>query len=119
MLSLNNDLHVLISKFQRTLQRKFEGLDKLPKKLESWYELTFTDFTKELKKKKIKLSLGEEVEWEDYFTVEQQKALEIKSQISKTDKVIDAMVYELYDLTDEEIGIIENNLNNKHNGNKN
>jgi type I restriction-modification system DNA methylase subunit len=111
MLSYHNDLHVLISKFQRTLQRKFEGLDKLPKKLESWYELTFTDFTKELKKKKIKLSLGEEVEWEDYFTVEQQKALEIKSQISKTDKVIDAMVYELYDLTDEEIGIIENNLN--------
>ena len=35
------------------------------------------------------------------------------------DKEIDAMVYELYDLTDEEIAIIENNLNNKHNGNKN
>ena len=29
------------------------------------------------------------------------------------------MVYELYGLTDEEIAIIENNLNNKHNGNKN
>ena len=97
-----------VHKFQRTLQRKFEGLDKLPKKLENWYELTFTDFVKELKKKKIKLSLRDEAEWEDYFLLEQQKAIEIKAQITKTDKKIDAMVYELYGLTDEEIAIIEN-----------
>lgn len=108
ILSLNKDLKEVSSKFQRTLQRKFEVLQKLPKKLENWYELTFTDFVKELKKKKIKLSLAEEAEWEDYFIKEQQKAIEIKAQITKTDKEIDAMVYELYGLTDEEIVIIEN-----------
>ena len=107
ILSSNKNLQEVSSKFQRTLQRKFEVLEKLPKKLENWYELTFTDFVKELKNKKIKLSLTEEAEWEDYFLVEQQKALEIKAQITKTDKEIDDMVYELYGLTDEEIAIVE------------
>ncbi len=96
------------NKFQRTLQRKFKGLDKLPKKLESWYELSYAEFIKELAKKKIKLSLSEEAEWEDYFTTEQQKALALKSQIDQTDKEIDAMVYELYGLTEEEIDIVKN-----------
>ena len=106
MLSLNNDLKDSASKFQRTLQRKFEGLE-INKKLESWYELTFTEFVKELGKKKIKLSLSEEAEWEDYFLQEQQKALALKQQIDSTDQQIDKMVYELYGLTDEEIKIVE------------
>lgn len=108
MLSLNKNLQEASSKFQRTLQRKFEGLEKLPKKFDNWYELTFTDFVLELKKKKIKLSLAEEAEWEEYFLIEQQKCLETKKQIDATDKEIDNMVYKLYDLTDEEITIIEN-----------
>ena len=107
ILSSNKDLQEVSSKFQRILQRKFEGLEKLPKKLENWYLLTFAEFIKELKKKKIKLSLVEEAEWEDYFLAEQERAVAIKSQINKTDKEIDAMVYKLYDLTDEEIQIIE------------
>ena len=108
ILSLNKDLQEVSSKFQRILQRKFEGLENISKKLENWYELTFTDFVKELKKKKIKLSLTEEAEWEDHFVLEQVKALEIKAQITKTEKEIDVMVYELYGLTDEEIAIIDN-----------
>lgn len=93
-------------KFKRTLQRKFEGLE-INKKLENWYELTFADFVKELSKKKIKLSLSEEAEWEDYFLQEQQKAVAIKKEIDATDKEIDRMVYELYGLTEEEIKIVE------------
>ena len=108
ILSSNKNLQEVSSKFQRALQRKFEVLEKLPKKLENWYELTFADFIKELKKKKIVLSFDDEGKWEDFFLPEQQKAIEIKAQITKTDKEIDAMVYELYDLTDEEIAIIEN-----------
>lgn len=108
ILSSNKNLQEVSSKFCRTLQRNFESLEKLPKKLENWYELTFNDFVKELKKKKIKLSLSEEAEWEDYFKLEQQKAQETKVQITKIDKEIDTMVYELYDLTDEEIAMVEN-----------
>ena len=70
--------------------------------------LTFADFVKELKKKKIKLSLSEEAEWEDYFLQEQQKAVALKTQIDQTDAAIDTMVYELYGLTADEIQIVEN-----------
>lgn len=107
MLSSNKELQEQSSKFKRTLQRKFEGLE-INKKLESWYELTFAEFVKELGKKKIKLSLSEESEWEDYFLQEQQKAVALKQQIDSTDQQIDKMVYELYGLTEEEIQIVEN-----------
>lgn len=102
-----NELNTQSTKFQRTIQRKFE-LENLSKKLESWYLLTYSEFVKELGKKKIKLSLAQEAEWEDYFLQEQQKAITLKNEIDATDKAIDAMVYELYGLTQEEIEIVEN-----------
>jgi type I restriction-modification system DNA methylase subunit len=107
MLSLNKDLNDYSQKFHRTLQREFEEIDKLSKKLESWYELTYADFLKELKKKKVDLSLGQKAEWEDYFLAEQEKAMALKGQIDQTDKEIDAMVYALYGLSEEEIEIVE------------
>ena len=108
MLSLNQEIQEVSQKFQRTLQRKFE-LNDLPKKLQDWYLLSYGEFIKELAKKKIKLSLSQEAEWEDYFSQEQQKAVALKQQIDTTDKEIDKMVYELYGLTEEEIAIVENN----------
>jgi REP element-mobilizing transposase RayT len=109
ILDLNKELQEVSSKFQRSLQRQFpEELEKLPKKLQDWYELSYASFIKELKKKKIKLSLSQEAEWEDYFLSEQEKATNLKTQIDQTDKEIDQMVYELYGLTEEEIEIVEN-----------
>ncbi len=107
MLQLKKEIKDTALKFQRAIQRKFE-IESLPKKIESWYELSFADFVKELGKKKIKLSLSEEAEWEDYFLQEQQKAIALKQQITTTDQETDKMVYELYGLTDEEIEIVEN-----------
>jgi hypothetical protein len=107
MMSLNQELQTKSQKFQRTIQRKFD-LEDLPKKLQDWYNLSYSEFIKELAKKKIKLSLPNEAEWEDYFTQESKKALDLKAQIDATDKVIDKMVYELYGLSEEEIEIVEN-----------
>ncbi|MET3731140.1 Eco57I restriction-modification methylase domain-containing protein [Moheibacter stercoris] len=107
LIKYNNQLQEQSQRFQRTIQRKFE-LEDLPKKLQEWYLLSYAEFIKELAKKKIKLSLSEEAEWEDYFTTEAKKVLAIKNQIDTTDKEIDKMVYQLYGLTDEEIEIIEN-----------
>ena len=106
MLSLNRELQDLSQKFQRMLLRKFE-LEKLSTKLQEWYLLDFSDFIKELKRLKVKLSLSQESEWEEYFLEEKSKAIAIDSEIKATDKEIDSMVYRLYDLTDEEIKIIE------------
>lgn len=108
MLSLNKDLQTNSAKFIRTLQRKFaEPLPTLPKKLETWYTLPFAEFVKELQKKKIKLSLSEEAEWEDYFLTEQAKAVALHTQIEQTDQEIDTMVYALYGLNEAEITLVE------------
>ena len=108
MLSLNKELQIHTQKFQRALEREF-ALDSLPKKLENWYLLSFGDFIKELEKKKVKLSLSQKAEWEDYFLQESKKALALKTDIETTDTEIDQMVYELYGLTKEEIEIVEKN----------
>ncbi|MFZ4401539.1 MAG: hypothetical protein ACOYO1_16015, partial [Bacteroidales bacterium] len=68
---------------------------------------SYPEFIKELAKKKVKLSLSQEAEWEDYFNQESKKALELKTTIDATDKEIDKMVYALYGLTEEEIKIVE------------
>ncbi|WP_369765313.1 DNA methyltransferase [Flavobacterium sp. WC2429] len=99
-------LQEVTGKFHRTLHRKFE-LKDLPKKLQDWHLLSYAEFIKELVKKKVKLSLSQEAEWEDYFISERKKALDLKAQIDATDKEIDTMVYELYGLSEEEINIVE------------
>jgi REP element-mobilizing transposase RayT len=78
-------------------------------KLSNWNELSFKDFCKELEKQKIKLTISEQAELMQYFETEQTKANTIQQIITQTDKEIDQMVYQLYELTTEEIAIIENN----------
>ena len=69
--------------------------------------MDFGQFLKELEKQKIKLSLPQQAEWMHYFNTEKQKANDIQHTISQTDKEIDQLVYKLYELTEEEIKIVE------------
>ena len=64
-------------------------------------------FLKELTKQKIKLPLSDQQEWLDYFEEQKAKANTIKHLIHQTDAEIDAMVYQLYGLTDEDIKTVE------------
>ena len=106
MLFLNKNLQELSQKFQRMIVREF-GLEKISTKLQNWYLLNFTEFIKELSKVKVKLNLSQKADWEDYFIAEKSKAETLNNEITKTDKEIDRMVYELYGLNEEEIRIVE------------
>jgi len=106
MTELNKTFQAKKTKFLKRVKDNF-NLDKLSKKLEAFYEQDFKTFVAELKKKKIKLSLVEQDEWEEYFEAYQKELLALQAQIDKTDKEIDAMVYKLYGLSDEEIAVVE------------
>ncbi len=106
IISESSNLTNLRKQFINLLLNKYE-IGKLSKKLQNWYEIEFKDFLKELKKAKIELGLSEEAEWMLYFNEQKEKAQIIKSEIEKTDKEIDQMVYELYGLSEEEIKIVE------------
>jgi type I restriction-modification system DNA methylase subunit len=105
---LTAEQQAICSKFTRNLQREY-NLEKLSGKLENWFQTPFNEFLKELEKSKVKLTLSQKAEWEDYFVQEQKKSLDIKHQIDTTDKEIDLMVYTLYGLSEQEIKIVENN----------
>jgi hypothetical protein len=106
MLSLNAQLQQKRSRFLRRLQENFEDV-KITGTLETFDTLSFADFVKELKKQKIKLTLSQQDEWEEYFDQYKSECNSISEQIAESDKKIDRMVYELYGLTEEEIKVVE------------
>ena len=108
MLALNKKLQEISQKFQRMITREF-GLEKISTKLQNWYLLNFDEFIKELSKAKVKLSLSQKADWEDYFIAEKSKAETLDNEIEMMDKEIDGMVYELYGLSEEEIRVVEKN----------
>lgn len=112
----------LQNKFLDYLFHQFK-IVKFSRKLEDWQIIDFGDFIKELNKaikstnkERAKENLNlvpeltkkDEFEWMELFEENKKKAQELLSQIAKTEKEIDQMVYELYGLTEEEIAIVEN-----------
>jgi len=106
MLELNKQLQAKKIKFLNRTNDNFE-IDKISKKLEVFYNYDFKTFVSELKKQKIKLSLVQQDEWEEYFNAYKNEINQLQNEINTTDKQIDKMVYELYGLTEEEIKIVE------------
>jgi tRNA1(Val) A37 N6-methylase TrmN6 len=106
MLELNKTLQTKKQKFLKRIKDNF-NLDKLSKKLEAFYKHDFKTFLAELKKKKVILSLLQQDEWEEYFENYQKELTTLQTQIDNTDKEIDAMVYELYGLSEDEVAVVE------------
>jgi hypothetical protein len=108
ILKLNLELKESLNKFQKRLKTDYNLL-KLSSSIENFYDLSPSDFFSELKKLKIELKAVEKDDLQEYFESHKNKILTLKSNIDKTDKEIDQMVYELYGLTNEEIKIVEAN----------
>ncbi|MEQ3655372.1 MAG: N-6 DNA methylase [Dokdonia sp.] len=106
MIELKEQENLLINGFVELLQSKL-SINKPSKKLQNWNLLDFGILLKELKKLKVRLSLEEEAEWMQYFKTQKLKAEQLKTDIEKTEREIDQMVYKLYELNQEEITIVE------------
>ncbi len=105
MLSLNSQLQEKRSRFIRRLSENFESI-KITNALQMFDQLDFKGFTAELKKQKIKLTLVQQDEWEDYFNQYREACQELSEEINATDNEIDQRVFDLYGLTQEERDII-------------
>ncbi len=108
MLDLTKQLQTSKQNFLNELH-----LEKIPQKLQKFEELELDDFVKEYTKaKKIKFAdkLQErnfKNDWLALFENDKKAVSELKEQIAKTEKEIDAMVYALYGLSEDEIAIVE------------
>lgn len=75
---------------------------KISQKLKKPYKLNEQDFFEELKKQKVKPSLKEFIDAKEGW----QELKNIYEQINQTDNEIDEMVFDLYELTQEERKIV-------------
>ena len=108
MLSLHFQLQEKRSRFLRRLTENLEGV-KVTTALQTFDELDFAGFVADLKKQKIKLTLVQQDEWEDYFTQYQAACQQLRDQIAQTDSEIDQRVFDLYGLTAEEREVVMSN----------
>ncbi len=105
MLTLHLQLQEKRSRFLHRLSENFEGL-KMTNALQQFDTMDFKGLMAELKKQKIKLSLSQQDEWEDYFNERVAECQELTEQIKATDNEIDNRVFDLYGLTEEERKIV-------------
>ncbi|MGN0728053.1 Eco57I restriction-modification methylase domain-containing protein [Treponema sp.] len=103
MLALNENLQKKSGNFLKVVKQTF-ALEKISTKLETFYDLDFDGFMKELKQK---VTPKTKLEWLEIFEDTKNQLQELQTQITATDKEINALVYKLYDLTAEEIAIVE------------
>jgi len=109
MIENNKELYEKKNKFFNRIKKSF-NLEKINKRLNKFYELEFNDFINEIEKQtKNKISLKEQDEWEDYFKDYKKELQNLKDDISKTEREINDMVYELYGITKTEQEIIAEN----------
>ncbi|MEI7539259.1 MAG: TaqI-like C-terminal specificity domain-containing protein, partial [Candidatus Saccharibacteria bacterium] len=103
MIEKTSILEMNSSRFKKLLINEF-SLDSLSAKLNKWWVLDFTDFVSVLK---VKLSLSQKDELLQLFDKYRAECIQIDSQIKQTDQDIDQLVYKLYDLSAEDINLIE------------
>ncbi|MDA3061612.1 MULTISPECIES: Eco57I restriction-modification methylase domain-containing protein [unclassified Campylobacter] len=109
LLELNKNLQTTKTKFLREL-----NLEKIPQKLAEFENLEFDEFIKEYakaKKEKFADKLAE-VKFKNYyqgfFSEYKSQTLSLKSQILRSENELNSLVYALYNLTADEIALIEN-----------
>ena len=107
MLSLHSTLQTKRNRFLHRLQENMPDI-KINGTLENFDLYDFPKFVSELKKQKIKLTLVQQDEWEEYFNHYKQESNALVNEITVSDSKIDELVYQLYNLTEEEIKVVEN-----------
>lgn len=105
-------------KLQTSLTRRIPDLcpperePKLTTKLKKWWTLPdFSAFRAEVKKAfKVDIPLAERSEWEDWITRDRAEIARLTAEIAQAEAKIDGVVYDLFDLTPEEIALLEATL---------
>lgn len=106
MIELNKQLHEGIDSALELISSEYQP-KKISQNLEKFYTLGIHPFLEELEKQKVKLSLTQKEELINWYKNKSEQLNKIKEQIDTLDSAIDQEVYKLYNLTNEEIKIIE------------
>jgi len=103
MLKLNKEFYEKKEKFLKLIKHEY-SIERITRKLDKFYELEFDDFMDQLK---VDLNMSKKAELLDFFEKNKKELLKLKEEIDNTDNMINEMVYRLYGLSEEEIGVVE------------
>ncbi len=95
---------------ETNIRRRFPdlGVVKLTQKLERWWLLDFKAVQDELKKSyKIDIPLKERGAWQEFLEEAKTEREQVAAQITLLEKELNTAVYALFNLSDEEISLIE------------
>ncbi len=106
ILTINKELNKNKQKFINRIEANYK-IERNTKIL-NFNELYFSELNEELKKQKVTLSLKQQDELEEYFDENKTKLNTEIENVKKIEQQIDKLIYEIYNLTKEEIEIIEN-----------
>ena len=109
VIDLNKKNVFLKNSFLNLIINKFDIL-KPTSNLKNWYSLESNEFLKEFKKMKIQISLNQEAELLQYFNEQKNNAMNLNIEIEKLESEINKLVYSIYELSDEEIRIVESSI---------
>jgi hypothetical protein len=88
---------------------------KLSGKLEHFWTLDFAAFRAEVKKAfKTEIPVKDRDGWEKYLTEKSTEVIKLTAQIESAEREIDAIVYKLFDLTPDEIKLLESSLEGQY-----
>ncbi len=101
ILDKNREFYKLINKFLTFTQSQF-SITKFSERLKKWFLLEFKEFSAELNKLKVKFNAKKLYDFIEIFENEKTKALELQDEITKIDREIDKLIFQLYEISDSE-----------------
>ena len=88
---------------------------KLTGKLHDWHDLDFAAFRAEVKRAfHAEIPLRERGEWEGYLRENAERVRELTERVAGAEREIDQIVYALFDLTAEEVELLEQSLKGQY-----
>ena len=105
MIELRAKLHNEIGRSSELIKTEY-NLKKSNSKIEKFYQLEWNELIEELEKQKIKLSLRKKDELNEWFREKKATIEDIQTKINSIAKEIDSIIFESFQLTKEEQGIV-------------
>ena len=84
---------------------------KLSRKLEEWHDLDFASLRAEVERVfHAEIPVRKPAEWEKYLAESAAEVNRLTAEIKTAEREIDAIVYKLFDLTEDEIALLESSI---------
>ena len=98
----------------RILDLALPGRRKLSGKLDRWYTLDFATFRTAIKDTfHVEIPLRERGDWEAYLSENAACVQQLTERIKSAERQIDAIVYRLFDLSPDEIALLESSISSR------